>query len=296
MTDIAHPPGRHVTVRGHRLWVESEGEGPPLVVLAGLGPAGSHVVFHPFLAPLADTATLYYVDLHGRGRSDHPTDLSTITFADDVADIAALVGELGAGPVDLYGFSYGGLVAQALALDHPGVVRRVVLANTLYGPEMWQRNHENINRELDHQFPEVWDRILELRRSGVASTDPAMQELFGVHARLIRFHDPDNVALLPSEPGARNTALYPLFVGTDVDFVIGGQLSRVPDFRARLPELAAPPMVLAGRYDRALYPRLQRGFVEADPRIELHILERSGSFSHIEEPDTVIDLVRAFLR
>jgi hypothetical protein len=43
-------------------------------------------------------------------------------------------------------------------------------------------------------------------------------------------------------------------------------------------------------------PRLQRGFVDADPRIEPHILERSGSFSHLEEPDTVIDLVRAFLR
>lgn len=292
MTEIAHPPGRHVEVRGHRLWVESEGDGPPLIVLAGLGPAGSHVVFHPFLAPLADFATVYYDDLHGRGRSDHPADLSTITFADDVA---ALIGELGAAPVDVYGFSYGGLIAQALALDHPTAVRRVILANTLHGPEMWQRNHENINRELDHQFPEVWDQILELRRSGVPSTDPSMQEHFGVHARLIRFHDPDSAALVPSEPGARNAALYPVFVGTDVDFVVGGELARIPDFRSRLPELATPPLVLAGRYDRALYPRLQQGFVEADPRIELRILERSGSFSHIEEPDTVIDLVRAFL-
>jgi proline iminopeptidase len=276
--------------------VESEGDGPPLIVLAGLGPAGSHVVFHPFLTPLAQHATVFYVDLHGRGRSEHPADLATITFAGDVADVAALISELGIGRVDVYGFSYGGLVAQALALDHPHAVRRVVLANTLHGPEMWQRNHENINRELDHQFPEVWDQILALRRCGAASTSPAMQELFAVHARPIRFHDPDNAALLPTEPGARNTELYPLFVGADVDFVIGGELARIPDFRSRLPELATPPMVLAGRYDRALYPRLQQGFVHADPRIELHILERSGSFSHIEEPDTVIDLVRAFLR
>jgi hypothetical protein len=41
-------------------------------------------------------------------------------------------------------------------------------------------------------------------------------------------------ALLASEPGARNVELYPVFVGADVDFIIGGEVSRVPDFRPRL--------------------------------------------------------------
>ena len=53
-------------------------------------------------------------------------------------------------------------------------------------------------------------------------------------------------------------------------------------------------MVLAGRYDRALYPRLQRQFTEFDPRIRLEFLERSGSFSHVEEPEAVFALVREF--
>jgi len=50
----------------------------------------------------------------------------------------------------------------------------------------------------------------------------------------------------------------------------------------------------AGRYDRALYPRLQRQFTESDPRIRLEFLERSGSFSHVEEPEAVFALVREF--
>ena len=41
MTTVSHAPGRHYEVRGHRLWVETEGDGPPLLLLAGLGPAGS---------------------------------------------------------------------------------------------------------------------------------------------------------------------------------------------------------------------------------------------------------------
>jgi hypothetical protein len=87
-TPVSHAPGRHYPVRGHRLWVEAEGDGEPLVLLAGLGPAGSHVIFHPFFTGLAGTHQVIYVDLHGRGRSDRPANLAGITFTDDVTDVA----------------------------------------------------------------------------------------------------------------------------------------------------------------------------------------------------------------
>jgi proline iminopeptidase len=293
-TPVSHPPGRHYQVRGHRLWAETEGDGEPLVLLAGLGPAGSHVIFHPFFTGLAGTHRLVYVDLHGRGRSDQPADLTDITFADDVADAAELISELGLGPVHLYGFSYGGLLGQALALDHPELLRSLIIANSLHSPEMWQANHANINAELARQHPQAWDRITALRSQGLKSTDPEMAEQFAAAARLVRFYNPDNAKLLANEPGARNLELYPLFAGADVDFIIGGQIAQIPDFRPRLKRITVPVMVLAGRYDRALYPRLQRQFTEYAPQIRLEFLERSGSFSHVEEPGTVVALVREF--
>jgi pimeloyl-ACP methyl ester carboxylesterase len=36
----------------------------------------------------------------------------------------------------------------------------------------------------------------------------------------------------------------------------------IPDFRPRLKEITMPILVRAGRYDRALYPRLQYQFTE----------------------------------
>ncbi|MBT2227049.1 alpha/beta fold hydrolase [Nonomuraea sp. NEAU-A123] len=289
-----HPNGRHHEIRGHRLWVEQDGAGHPVVLLAGLGPAGSHVVFHPhFDAPAAEHRVIY-VDLHGRGRSDRPADLGEITFAGDVADVAALLTELG--PAHLYGFSYGGLIAQAVALEHPHLVSTLTLANTLHSPEMWQLNHANINRELAAQLPEAWERIQALRRSGLRSTDEPMRAEFAAAAPLIRFYDPANAALLVTEPGARNEALYPLFCGDDVDFVIGGQVPAIPDFRPRLKEIAVPLMVLAGRYDRALYPALQLDFQRFAPQARFEMLERSGSFGHVEEPETVLGLLRDFWR
>jgi len=291
---VLHPPGRHVAANGTRLWIEEEGDGEPVLLLAG-GPATSHVVFHPVFSPLAKSHRLIYLDYRGRGRSDPVVDPRRVTFASDVADVAGLIGALGLGPVNLYGFSYGGLLAQALALDHPGLVRRLVLANTLHSPEMWQRNHENINRELELQYPEVWERILAFRAQGVPSTDPRVQELYAVHSRLVRFYNPENAAKVPSEPGSKNAALYPVFVGEDVEFFIGGEVARLPDFRSRLREIAMPTLILAGRYDRALCPRLQLDFRRGLPQAEFHWMERSGTFSHVEEPEAVMALLTDFL-
>jgi pimeloyl-ACP methyl ester carboxylesterase len=144
----------------------------------------------------------------------------------DVADVAALIEALDLGPVHLYGFSYGGLVAQAIALDHPSLVRTVV-------------------------------RLL-------------------------------------SEPGPRNLELYQQSCGADVDFVLGGEIPRIPDFRQRLRELTVPALILAASYDRALYPALQQQFASFARGATFRMLERSGSFGHVEEPETVFQLVRGF--
>lgn len=291
---FTHPPGEHIAVRGKRLWVEQHGRGEPVVLLAGLGPAGSHVSFHPHFDALVEDYRVVYVDLYGRGRSDVPDDLRTITFASDVDDVAMLLLELDLGPVHLYGFSYGGLLAQALALEYPAQVKTVVLANSLSSPEMWQKNHVNINHEIANQCPEAWGQIQQLRAAGVRSTDPRMAQIFSDAARLVRFFDPGNAARVASESGARNVALYPIFCGDDVDFIIGGQIPAIPDFRPRLCDLTMPLLVLAGRFDRALYPALQREILAHVRDAELHLLERSGSFSHVEEPGEVLQIARAF--
>ena len=290
---VAHAPGRLVAVGDSRLWIEEHGTGEPVLLLVG-GPASSHVVFHPAFDALAERHRVIYLDYRGRGRSEPVEDPRTVTFAGDVADVAGLIRALGLGAVNLYGFSYGGMVAQALALDYPELVKRLVLANTLHSPEMWQRNHENINRELELQYPEVWDRILALRTEGVRSTDPRVQQLYAVHSRLCRFYDPDNAAKLPSEPGSKNAALYPVFVGDDVEFFIGGEVARLPDFRPRLRELRMPVLILAGRYDRALCPRYQLDFARCAPQAEFRWMERSGTFLHIEEPERVKELLGEF--
>jgi proline iminopeptidase len=292
MTSIIHAPGEYLEVPGGRLWVESEGAGEPLLLLAG-GPASSHLTFHPYFSALADRYRVLYLDYRGRGKSEATGD---ITFAGDVADVESVRAALGLDQLSIYGFSYGGMVAMGYALAHASRVRRLILANTVHSPEMWQKNHENINREIANQYPEVWDQILALRAQGVRSTDPRVQALYAVHGPLVRFYNPDNAARLLSEPGSRNAALYPVFVGDDVEFFIGGEVARLPDFRPRVAELTMPTLILAGRYDRALYPAYQAEFKRYAPKARFVWMERSGTFSHIEEPEAVMALVTEHLR
>lgn len=292
---VAHAPGELAPIDGSRaLWVESEGSGDPLILLAG-GPANSHLVFHPVFSQLADAHRVIYYDYRGRGRSGSLGTGEVVTFADDVDDLEALRRSLDLERINLYGFSYGGLVAQAYALAHSDRVSRLVLANTLHSPEMWQRNHENINRELENQFPEVWADIQRLRASGLRSSHPELQALFARHSPLVRWFNPAHSTRLLSEPGSRNLGLYYEFVGQDIEFFIGGELTRIPDFRPRLKDLAMPVLILAGRFDRALYPKLQIEFKRACPQARFVMLERSGTWGHLEEPEVVMPLLREFL-
>lgn len=293
-SNFTHPEGKLIPVRDTHLWVETEGHGDPLILLVG-GPPSSHVSFHPYFSELADRYQVIYYDYRARGRSDRSMDVHSVTFDGDVEDLEGLRKALGLARVNLYGFSYGGLIAQAYALQYPDRVGHLILANTLYSAEMWQKNHENINRELENQYPEIWEKIQALRAEGHAATSPEMEALFGKHGPLIRWYNPDNAARLATEPNARNQELYHAFAGSDIDFVIGGEVARLPDFRPRLKELHMPVLIFAGRFDRALYPKLQMDFKRFCPQAQFVMLERSGTWGHVEEPETVMPLVREFL-
>ncbi|SCG45449.1 alpha/beta fold hydrolase [Micromonospora humi] len=123
----------YADVRGLRVWYEEHGTGKPLVLLHGS--YGSTETFAAVRPALAARRRLIAVDLRGHGRTaglDRP--LRYESMADDVA---ALLRHLDLPQVDLLGYSLGGGVALRTAIQHPALVRRLVLVSTPFRRRGW---------------------------------------------------------------------------------------------------------------------------------------------------------------
>jgi pimeloyl-ACP methyl ester carboxylesterase len=84
----------------------------------------------PLLPGLAETRQVIAVEQQGHGHTadaDRP-----LTYEQMADDTAAVIDHLDLGQTDVVGFSMGGGVALQLALRHPALVRRLVLASTSY--------------------------------------------------------------------------------------------------------------------------------------------------------------------
>jgi len=289
---VTHPPGSLVKVNGANLWYESEGQGEPLILISG-GPGDSHGAYHPFFSQLAAHNRVIYYDPLGVGRSARPQSNKEYSFARDVEDLEGLRKALNLGAVNIYGHSYGSMVAQAYALKYPQSVRRLILGAPFHSGAMWQANDDSCNEEIRKQFPEVWDALQKLRAKGMVSSAPEHQRLYGsVPLGLFYFHDASKADLLPSE--ASNQDLYYQLAGPDADFHIGGDIAAL-DFRPRLAGLKMPMLVIAGRFDRVSIPRLTLEYRKFAPAARFVMMENSGHFSFLEEPEKTLSVLREFL-
>ena len=107
------------------------GSGPPVVLFHGAQGSWSHWLRN--IDALAQSRTVWAVDLPGSGDSADPPDDDMASICSDLATglKQALGGDPGqAPPVDMVGFSFGGVVATYLAKLHPGLARRLILVGT----------------------------------------------------------------------------------------------------------------------------------------------------------------------
>ena len=119
-------------VRDVELFHTIDGAGDTTVLLIhGLGCDSDDWAWQ--LDPLSERYRVVAPDLRGHGRST--ASVSGYAPPELAADIAALVEELATGPVVAVGHSMGGVVASALAVEHPELVSAVVTVDPAYGIE-----------------------------------------------------------------------------------------------------------------------------------------------------------------
>ncbi len=122
MTDVVRVPVGEVAL-AVRVWpTKGSPTSPPVVLLHGTG--ASSRTWEAVARTVSSDRAVLAVDLRGHGASDRSHHYSIAAMA---TDIAALLPQIAATPVDLVGHSLGGLVALRVAAQRPRRLRRLVL-------------------------------------------------------------------------------------------------------------------------------------------------------------------------
>ena len=113
-------------VNGDNIFLRKAGKGPPVLLLHGGSCDSSDWV--ETMAALSDSYTLYAPDLVGYGLSERNRD--GYCLSDFVDSTLGLIQVLGLESLIVVGHSLGGRISLEIALDHPEMVRRLVLVDT----------------------------------------------------------------------------------------------------------------------------------------------------------------------
>ena len=261
-----------VRVMGARVRYYRLGDGPPVILLHGLGEAG--VVWYGNMEPLARRHLVYALDLPGHGASDKPRWANSLERSAEF--LVAFMEALGLERVSMVGNSVGGLLALVTALNYPQRVGHLVLEDSA-----------GLGRELAWflrwmSMPGLGEVLARPKREGV-------EWLFGKVFYDPSFGTEELVELLHQErrrPGNKGAMLRILRRGVTIAGV-----KRSFIFTGRLQELEVPTLVVWGRED-SIFPVAHGERAAAlAPQGRLVVFDRCGHWPHMEVRDAFNDLL-----
>ncbi len=243
------------------------GEGPPLLLISGLG--GKADFWNPLNRLLEQKFRLISFDHRGTGASGYPADGYTIERM--AADALNVLDALGIPTIDVIGHSTGGAIAQTLAIDTPSRVQRLIISGS------WART--------DYRFRLLFElRLSVLRQAGPAAYTALGQllayspEWIGQNEELIR----SSVTNSEKSPEAR--------MATDARVRMLLAHDRLDDLHKITSQTlvvgAADDMIVPFSHSRAIAERIDRARV-----VEIS----GGHFYPRTEPDRLARILMDFL-
>jgi pimeloyl-ACP methyl ester carboxylesterase len=232
---LAVPPGRTVVLpgRGETFVRDSGGDGPTLLLLHGWIVSADLNWIRCYEPLTAAGYRVVAIDHRGHGRGIRSP--APFRLTDCAADAAALIEQLGSGPVTAIGYSMGGPITQLLARNHAEHVNGIVLSAT---SREWQ----------DREVRRVW-RTMGLLRLMLGLAAPGfwrtLMEVSGM---------PEDESLA--------WALAELSRGNPRDLAEAGRELGRFDSRPWLGQIKTPAAVVVTTRDRSVPPRHQRELAE----------------------------------
>jgi 2-succinyl-6-hydroxy-2,4-cyclohexadiene-1-carboxylate synthase len=254
--------------------VEVRRAGPALLLLHGFTGSGLTWALH---TRAWRDFTPIVVDLLGHGRSDCPADPDRYRMERCVADLLALLDQLGVQQTAVLGYSMGGRVALHLALHAPERLWALVLESA--SPGIADASERETRCKSDAALAE------SIERDGIAAFVDRWQALplFATQAQLpVTVRETLRRQRLENNPQGLANSLRGLGAGMQEPVL------------PRLGRVQVPVLLLAGALDDK-YCELAHRMATVLPHPHLAIVPESGHAIHLEQPAVFAATVRQFL-
>jgi 3-oxoadipate enol-lactonase len=244
-------------------WREAGEGSTPLVLLHGLG--GSRLSWEPQLAGLAQLHRVVAWDMPGYGASAALDGALTFTALADA--VLEFIDAIGADSVHLAGISFGGMIAQYVAVRAPRQVRTLSLLAT--SPAFG----------LDGTTPGEW------RAARLAPLDAGRQPADFADAVLAAIAGPHITAEALAGQRAAMARVSGDALRRSIDCLV------THDARPLLPSIAAPTVCMVGELDAETPETYAFALADLIPRATLAVIPGAGHLLNVEAPLTVNQLL-----
>lgn len=266
-------------VTGGKIWYRVRGgSGVPVVMLHG-GPGFTSYYLTALADSIAKDRPVIIFDQLGCGRSDKITDTSLMNMQHHIDQVAALVKRLHLSEYDLYGHSFGTMLAMDFYLQHPENIRSVVLASPCMRTKTWVEDAGLLMQTL----PDTIRQTLQAFAKGI------QQDSVKLAGAITTYYNSFYNRRQPLSPyvdsSLKNQALnvYKHMWGPE-EFIATGNLQDY-DRTSALSKLKVPVLFTAGEYDAARPATVQyyQSLVPGSSFVEIKGAGHSTMTDNIEE-------------
>lgn len=273
-----HPPtGRFVSAQGARLHIVERGEGPPLVLIHGNSSMGMDWLLSPVARMAARSHRVIVPDRPGYGYSTRPR--GRAWGPEEQADaLAEALGKMGVGRAIVVGHSWGAMVAAALALNHPQMVRGLILE----GGYLYPRPRADILMKAPDALPLVGD-LLRTTLSPLVHVAlwPALAKLLCAPGEV-----PEQMWRLPPWLLFRPRALRAAAQEFATILPSAGRLAK------RYAEIDQPLGIIGGRGDTFVSMKHHSVRLAHEmPQATFRSIEGAGHMSHHQAPEAMMEMI-----
>ena len=261
-----------VSVDSAKIAYRRLGNGRPLLVLNGF--AATSADWDPsFIDGLASSNELILLDNRGIGRStDNGQPFDIAKLADDAARVIEM---LGIERVSVLGWSMGGFIAQTLALQQPGRIKKLILLSTDPG-----------GSDADRASAAVWSQLIDMSGTSHQQARRLLSLVFPrAIAESIYREFGDIVA-------AARAQLSPDLVNRQVAAMDAWHRTGIGN---RVREINVPVLVATGSEDIVIPPSNALKLVNAIPGAWLAQFNGGGHAFMYQYPRPLADLINCFL-